>query len=224
VETNASDYALAAILSITTKDNEIYPIAFHSWTFSALELNYNVHDKELLVIFEAFKTWRYYLEGSAAPIDVVTDHKNLEYFSTTKILMCRQARWSEYLSQFNLVICFRPKHLGTKPDALTRWWDIYPKRGNNGYVSVNPHNFHPVFTHEQIAVSLQATILTILTLRAVTILDKKQHHSEILAALPSNSSISDHLLHPEGHWSKDNVGFLRIDDRMYVLDHANLHL
>jgi len=57
VETNASDYALAAILSITTKDNEIYPIAFHSWTFSALELNYNVHDKELLVIFEVFKTW-----------------------------------------------------------------------------------------------------------------------------------------------------------------------
>jgi len=55
VETDASDYALAAILSIMTKDNEIYPIAFHSRTFSALELNYNVHDKELLVIFEAFK-------------------------------------------------------------------------------------------------------------------------------------------------------------------------
>jgi len=92
VETNASDYTLAAILSIMTKNNEIHPVAFHSRTFSAPELNYNVHDKELLAIFKAFKIWQHYLEGSTSPIDIVTDHKNLEYFSTTKILMHRQAR------------------------------------------------------------------------------------------------------------------------------------
>jgi len=57
METDASDYALAAILSIMTKDNKIYLIAFHSQTFSTPELNYDVHDKELLVIFEAFKIW-----------------------------------------------------------------------------------------------------------------------------------------------------------------------
>jgi len=57
VETNASDYALATILSIMTKDNEIHPIAFHSQMFSALELNYNIHNKELLAIFQAFKIW-----------------------------------------------------------------------------------------------------------------------------------------------------------------------
>jgi len=56
METDALDYALAAILSIITKDNEIHPVAFHSWTFSTPELNYDVHDKELLVIFKAFKT------------------------------------------------------------------------------------------------------------------------------------------------------------------------
>jgi len=87
VETDASDYALAAILSIMTKDNEIHPVAFHSRTFSAPELNYNIHDKELLAIFEVFKIWQHYLERSASPIDVVMDHKNLEYFSTIKILM-----------------------------------------------------------------------------------------------------------------------------------------
>jgi len=43
------------------------------------ELNYDTHDKELLAIFEAFHHWHHYLEGSATPIDVVTDHKNLEY-------------------------------------------------------------------------------------------------------------------------------------------------
>jgi len=86
METDASDYTLAAILSIMTKDNEIHPVAFHSRTFSASELNYDIYDKELLAIFEVFKIWRHYLEGFASPIDIVTDHKNLEYFSTTKVL------------------------------------------------------------------------------------------------------------------------------------------
>src|SRR5882724_3889183 len=58
VETDASDNALAAVLSIMTSNGELHPIAFHSRTFSALELNYDVHDKELLAIFEAFKRWR----------------------------------------------------------------------------------------------------------------------------------------------------------------------
>jgi len=91
VETNASDYALAAILSIVNKDNEVHPVAFHSRTFTAAELNYDTHDKELLAIFEAFKIWRYYLEGPAYPINIVMDYKNLEYFSTTKVLTWRQA-------------------------------------------------------------------------------------------------------------------------------------
>jgi len=224
VETDTSDYALAAILSIMTKNSEIHPVAFHSQTFSAPELNYDVHDKELLAIFEAFKIWRHYLEGSALPINVVTDHKNLEYFSTTKVLTRRQARWSEYLSQFNLVIRFRPGHLGTKPDTLTRRWDVYPKGGDKGYASVNPHNFRPVFTHEQIAASLRATILTTLTLCAATILDQNQLCSDILATLSSDSSISNYLSHPEGCWSIDDAGFLRFDDRMYVPDNANLRL
>jgi len=57
VETDASDYTLAAILSIITKDNKIHPVAFYSRTFSTPELNYDIHDKELLAIFEAFKIW-----------------------------------------------------------------------------------------------------------------------------------------------------------------------
>ncbi len=129
VETDASDYAIAAILSIYLEDGEIHPIVFLSRSLHNAELNYDTHDKELLAIFEAFKYWHHYLEGSADSIDVVTDHKNLEYFSTTKILTRQQVRWSEYLSQFNLVIRFQPGKLGGKPDTLTRRWDVYPKEG-----------------------------------------------------------------------------------------------
>src|ERR1700735_4428734 len=57
VETDASDYALGAILSIETNSREVHPVAFHSCTFSAPELNYGTHDKELLAIFEAFRVW-----------------------------------------------------------------------------------------------------------------------------------------------------------------------
>ena len=87
METDALDYILTTILSIVNKDNKVHPVAFHSCTFTVMELNYDTHDKELSAIFEAFKIWQYYLEGLAYSIDVVTDYKNLEYFSTTKILI-----------------------------------------------------------------------------------------------------------------------------------------
>ena len=105
IKTDASDYTLAAILStVSPTDNEVHPIAFHSRTFTPPKLNYDVHDKELLAIFKAFKIWRHYLEGSPTPVDVVMDHKNLEYFSTTKLLTHCQVCWLEFLCQFNLTI------------------------------------------------------------------------------------------------------------------------
>ena len=95
VETDASDYAIASILSLRTDDRDIRPIAFLSRTLSGAELNYDTHDKELLAIFQAFKTWQHYLESPHHTVDVITDHKNLEYFSTTKMLTRQQARWSK---------------------------------------------------------------------------------------------------------------------------------
>ena len=120
VETDALDYTLTTILFIVNEDNEVHLVTFHSHTFTAVELNYNIHDKELITIFEAFKIWWHYLEGLAYPINVVMDHKNLEYFSTTKVLTWRQVQWFKYLSQFNLVIRFCSSCLSTKLDTLTR--------------------------------------------------------------------------------------------------------
>ena len=80
VETDASDNAITVILSITLSNGEIHPVAFHSHTLSAPELNYDTHDKELLAIFNAFQKWQHYLEGSRTPVDVVTNHKNLTIF------------------------------------------------------------------------------------------------------------------------------------------------
>src|SRR5260221_3124241 len=106
VEMDTSDGTIAGILSVTTEDGDIRPVAFYSHTLQSAERNYNTHNKELLVIFKAFKSWQHFLEGLAAAINTVMDHKNLEYFTSTKKLTRRQARWSEFLLQFNLKIHF----------------------------------------------------------------------------------------------------------------------
>ena len=114
------------------------------------ERNYNTHNKELLAIHEAFKIWCHHLEGSTLPIDVFTDHKNLEYFMSSKTLTWQQARWSEYLNAFNLSLHFRSGKLGAKPDVLTRRWDVYAKEGGVTYVQANPKNIHLLFTPNHI--------------------------------------------------------------------------
>ena len=92
METDALNYALTAILSIINKENRIHPVAFHFCTFTTAKLNYNTYDKKLLAIFEAFKIWQHYLESLAYLINIVIDYKNLEYFSTTKVLTQRQVQ------------------------------------------------------------------------------------------------------------------------------------
>src|SRR6202789_3115664 len=224
VETDASDYALGAILSIQDDSGEIHPVAFYSRSFTSPELNYDNHDKELLAIFDAFRVWRHFLEGSASPIDVVTDHKNLEYFSTTKVLTRRQVHWSEYLSQFNLVIRFRPGKLGTKPDSLTRCWDVYPKGGNSDYATINPNNLRPMFTQEQISASLRATELLEPVLRATVIMDQEQFNLDILTALPDDPVYSACLRDPLPNWVITPDGFLRHNDLIYIPDSNDLRL
>src|SRR5260221_5088408 len=64
VEMDASNCAIAGILSVTTEDGEIHLVAFYSCMLQSTERNYDTHDKELLVIYEAFKSWCHYLEGS----------------------------------------------------------------------------------------------------------------------------------------------------------------
>jgi hypothetical protein len=75
VERDVPDNAIAGIFSLRTDDGEAHPVAFYARTLSSVKLNYNTHDKELLAIFEAFKTWRHYLESPHRTIDVITDHK-----------------------------------------------------------------------------------------------------------------------------------------------------
>jgi hypothetical protein len=97
VETDASDFALGAVLSQLTDDGKWHPVAFHSRKFQPAEINYDVHDKEIMAIMAAFKEWEHLLWYTGDQMVVYSDHKNLEYFNSSKILNRRQYRWAEFL-------------------------------------------------------------------------------------------------------------------------------
>jgi len=117
LETDASDFGIGSILS---QDNNgvIHPVAFFSRSLSAAEINYDIHDKELLAIIASFKHFRQYLIGSNTTI--LTDHSSLTYFTKNHNLNRRQFRWLQFLQDFEFTIKFRPGKKGGKPDALSR--------------------------------------------------------------------------------------------------------
>ena len=120
VETDASDYAIGAVISQRDDTGRLRPVAMHSRKMTSAELNYEIHDKELLAIVDAFEEWRVYLEGSTYPVKVLTDHKNLLYFTTTKKLNRRQTRWSETLAKYNFQISYVKGSENGRADALSR--------------------------------------------------------------------------------------------------------
>jgi Integrase zinc binding domain/RNase H-like domain found in reverse transcriptase len=181
-----------------------------------------------MAIYEAFKAWRHYLEGTEILIDVVTDHKNLEYFCTTRILSRRQARWSTFLSRFNMVIRFRPGRLGTKPDALTRQPDLYPKGEGKPYGTVNPQNCRPGFSSTQLSTSLRATVMLPVALRGIITMDIEELQKDILSAYDTDPAVqlfrADSDNSKYSRWSVDDVGFVWIDQRILVPESGDLRL
>jgi hypothetical protein len=88
-----------------------------------------MYDQGLGAIVKSLEQWRPECEGSAHPINILTDHKNLEYLMTSKLLNRRQIRWSELLSRFKFKIVYRPEKQGQKPDALISMPGDIPPRG-----------------------------------------------------------------------------------------------
>jgi hypothetical protein len=142
VGADASDYALGAELYQLSETGKKLPIAFASRKMTPAELNYPVHDKELLAIVYAFKEWRHYFEGSPHRVQVYTDHRGLQYYATTKQLSRRQARWMEFMAEFDYTINYRPGTKAVVPDALSRQPSYQPTDTDQTTLSaeLNPFN------------------------------------------------------------------------------------
>ena len=92
IETNASGYIIGEALSQLNFDfdalsndsnsdksdfSQWHSVAYFSRKMIPIETRYETHNVELLAIVEAFKTWRYYLEGCKHKVFVLTNHNNL---------------------------------------------------------------------------------------------------------------------------------------------------
>lgn len=127
LETDASGWATGGCLSQLKEAGKLQPVAYYSKELSPAESNYDIHDKELLSIIRCLQEWRSELISLEKPFDIITDHKNLKYFMTTKRLTERQVRWSQLLSQFNFRLKFRAGKQNCRPDALLRRIQDMPK-------------------------------------------------------------------------------------------------
>ncbi|KAF7338861.1 Transposon Tf2-12 polyprotein [Mycena sanguinolenta] len=127
--TDASDFALAGVLMQPDDEGHLHPVAFYSRKFTPAEINYEVYDKELLAVVESFRDMRAWLIGTSHPVSVISDHKNLEYFMSTRVLNRRQVRWSMFLSEFDFKLSWGP---GVKnvADAPSRRPDFVPQKGD----------------------------------------------------------------------------------------------
>ncbi|MBW0573660.1 hypothetical protein O181_113375, partial [Austropuccinia psidii MF-1] len=219
VETDASDYALGAVLS-QVNDSGKHPIAFDSCMLLPAELNYEIHYKELLGIFWALKRWRGFLLSLSDSFEVLTDHSSLQYFMSSKVLTRRQAHWAEFLSEFHFAITYPPGRLATLPDALSRRDDMYPERGVD-FISKNPQNFHQVLEKNEIKesrfFSIKVEVFSDLVDQIQKAVCQHKDHKEILKQLARDESISDYTLEPQAK-------LLLFKDRVVILRNHELKL
>jgi transposase InsO family protein len=126
LNTDASGFAIAAVLSQQQVDGTVRPVAYYSHKMSPSEKNYMVPQQELLAIVEAVQHWRCYLEGNPHPTKILTDHQGLQWLNTQAELNGRQARWVEILSDIEFQVVYVPGPQNAAADALSRRADLQP--------------------------------------------------------------------------------------------------
>ena len=192
LETDASNWASGGVLSQYGEDGVLRPVAYFSSKHSPQECNYEIYDKELLAIVKTLEEWRPELEGIEEQFEVITDHKNLQHFMTTKLLNQRQVRWSEFLSRFNFRIVYRPGKLADRPDALSRKAEDQPLSKTDHSDDRIKHRYQQVLKEYNISPGMGPTQVTGLQIYA---LDTESSTDDMISSCYKvNADIQDMLV------------------------------
>ncbi|QRW13905.1 Transposon Ty3-I Gag-Pol polyprotein [Ceratobasidium sp. AG-Ba] len=123
--TDASCTGASGVLSQGDDPKTAKIAMFWSAKFTATQQNYPVHELELLAIKELMQKFQYQLHG--VRFCVFTDNKSLEHLLTQKNLSARQARWLEFINQFDFDIVHIPGVDNKVADALSRIYADEPE-------------------------------------------------------------------------------------------------
>jgi hypothetical protein len=104
METDASDFAVGAVLLQNGTDALLHPVAFELCKLNKAQKNYPAQERELLVIIYAWRKWHLYLDGAVETTVVYTDHASLTYLSTQLLPTKRLLRWIEEFAEMDIEI------------------------------------------------------------------------------------------------------------------------
>jgi hypothetical protein len=228
LETDASDGVIAGVLSQRHSDEQWYPSCFYSHVLVGHESNWEIHDKELFAIIEAFRKWRPELISARSRIEVYSDHRSLEYFMTTKILTAKQVRWMEFLSDFNFRIMYTAGKNNQKADILSRReQDVAAqelfKRDSRSRTLLGPERLDPRINAELAQIFVATTKVTLVSINSKTEPEPLFNSTELIQKLRQDNLNSFRLLRPvlPKNYSTED-GLLLYQGRLCVNRHTPL--
>jgi hypothetical protein len=105
-----------------------------------VECNYDIYDRELLAIIYAIKAYRHFLLGAQQKFLIRSNHENLKYFKLPQKISARQAKWHEFLQDYNFELIHFPSKSNTIADLLSRRKDHKGGVNPNQNVTLLPDN------------------------------------------------------------------------------------
>ena len=116
--TDASNYAIGAVLAQTDDDKHEYVVAYASRLMKGAEINYGITEKECFAVVWTVKQFRNYLFGTE--FKIITDHSALAWLMAIKEPTGRLARWAIYLQAYTFTLVHRSGIIHSNADTLSR--------------------------------------------------------------------------------------------------------
>ena len=139
LRTDASDYAVGAVLEQIRDDGSHVPVAFWSRILAeGQRRTWTAREKETYAIVCALRKWSGHI--GLQPVVVCTDHQSLqswhkEHVDTPSGPAARRARWHETFADFHLSVVYVPGKDNTVADCLSRW--AYP--AGKAWMDISSH-------------------------------------------------------------------------------------
>ena len=139
LRTDASDYAVGAVLEQVRDDGWHVPVAFWSRILpEGQRRTWTARERETYAIVCALRKWSGHI--GLQPVVVCTDHRSLqswhkEHVDTPSGPAARGARWHETFAKFDLSVVYVPGKDNTVADCLSRW--AYP--AGKAWMDISSH-------------------------------------------------------------------------------------